>query len=109
VRLSRNEIEDFILEEEMFETLDAQNAAAHRQEQAEAAKAHTWVNFTQAPALTDAQLLALREAAQKCGRPLTDAERAAVLGPLQGSGQQKVRLGPDEANGGQPRQLTPQI
>jgi hypothetical protein len=107
VRLSRNEIESALLEEEMFETLDAQNAAAHRQEQAEADKAHSWVNFTQAPALTDAQLSALREAAQKCGRPLTDAERALVLGPVQGSGQQKVRLGPDEANGGQPRRLTP--
>ena len=91
----------------MFETIEELQNETARQEQVEAAKAHSWVNFTQAPALTNAQLSALSAAAQKCGRPLTDAERAAVLGAVQGSGQQKVRLGPDEANGGQPRRLTP--
>jgi len=91
----------------MFETRESQIAEADRQERVEAAKAHTWVNFTQAPALTDAQLSALRAAAQKCGRPLTDAERAAVLGPLEGSTASRVQLGPDEANGGQPRKLLP--
>jgi len=29
-------------------------------------------------------------AAQKCGRPLTDAERAAILGPLQGSSAERI-------------------
>ena len=88
-RLSRNEIAE-AMETEMFETREAQIAETDKQEQAEAAKSHTWVNFTQAPALTDAQLSALREAAQKCGRPLTDAERAAVLGPVQGSSAERV-------------------
>ena len=88
--LSRNEIEAALLEDEMFETREAQNAAADRQEQVEAAKSHTWVNFTMAPALTNEQLSALRDAAQKCGRPLTDAERAVVLGAVQGSSAERV-------------------
>lgn len=74
----------------MFETIEELQNETARQEQVETDKAHTWVNFTQAPALTDAQLSALREAAQKCGRPLTDAERAAVLGPVQGSSAERV-------------------
>ncbi len=44
----------------MFETREAQIAETDKQEQAEAAKSHTWVNFTQAPALTDAQLVRAR-------------------------------------------------
>ena len=87
--LSKYEIAE-AMETEMFETIEELQNETARQEQVEAAKAHTWVNFTQAPALTDAQLSALREAAQKCGRPLTDAERAAVLGPVQGSSAERV-------------------
>jgi hypothetical protein len=87
--LSKDEIAE-AMETEMFETIEELQNETARQEQVEAAKAHTWVNFTQAPALTDAQLSALREAAQKCGRPLTDAERAADLGPVQGSSAERV-------------------
>jgi hypothetical protein len=90
-RLSRNQIEEEI---EMFETLESQIAARNQQEQARADRDHTWINFSTCKPLTDAQLTALREAAQKCGRPLSDAERATVLGPLQGSTSEKIRCLP---------------
>lgn len=75
-------------------------------EDPESQRAHTWINFTAAVALTNEQLAALRTEAQRLGRPLSDAESRAVLGPLPGSTAARVVCGPDEANGGQPRQLT---
>jgi hypothetical protein len=76
-------------------------------EDPESQRAHTWINFTAAVALTNEQLAALRTEAQRLGRPLSDAEARVILGPLPGSTATRVVIGPDEANGGQPRQLTP--
>ncbi len=74
----------------MFETTEELQNETARQEQLEAAQTHTWVNFTMAPALTDVQLGALRDAAQKCGRPLTPEESKNVLGAVQGSSAVRV-------------------
>jgi hypothetical protein len=75
--LSQNEIEEEI---QMFETIEQQSEVLHQQEQREAARAHSWPSFKRDAPLTDEQLTALREAAQTCGRPLTDEERSAILG-----------------------------
>jgi hypothetical protein len=58
--------------------------------------AHSWVNFTAAPALTNDQLALLRTEASRLGRPLTDAETKIVLGEIAGSTATLVTCGPDD-------------
>lgn len=101
-RLSRNEIEAELLEDEM--TMSTAVSAPDKkprkliaiQEDEASRRAHTWINFSPAAPLSDSQLAALRTEAQRLGRPLSDAEAKIVLGPLPGSTATLVQCGPDD-------------
>lgn len=64
----------------MFETATQQNTRADVEARAEATKAHSWPSFAHPAPLTSEQLRCLNEKARELGRPLTDAERAVLLG-----------------------------
>lgn len=65
------------------------------QEDEESRRAHTWINFTPAAALTNEQLNALRTEASRLGRPLSSEESKNVLGEITGSTATLVTCGPD--------------
>jgi hypothetical protein len=107
-RLSHNEIAEELLENDEMTMSTAGHFVSrkeqtvdrlpydHRQEDPESQRAHTWINFTPAAALTNEQLAALRTEAQRLGRPLSDAEAKIILGPLPGSTATRVLCGPDD-------------